>query len=44
VLVTSTSEIYGKNISDRLGEENDRILGSPLKSRWSYSSPAACRQ
>jgi UDP-glucose 4-epimerase len=35
--VTSTSEIYGKNTSDRLGEEDDRILGSPLKSRWSYS-------
>ena len=38
VLVTSTSEIYGKNTSDALGEEDDRILGSPLKSRWSYSA------
>jgi UDP-glucose 4-epimerase len=27
VLVTSTSEIYGKNTSDKLGEEDDRILG-----------------
>ena len=40
-LVTSTSEIYGKNTSDRLHEEDDRILGSPLKSRWSYSEAKA---
>ncbi len=41
ILVTSTSEIYGKNTSDRLHEEDDRILGSPLKSRWSYSEAKA---
>jgi UDP-glucose 4-epimerase len=41
ILITSTSEIYGKNTSDRLGEEDDRILGSPLKSRWSYSEAKA---
>jgi UDP-glucose 4-epimerase len=41
VLVTSTSEIYGKNTSDRLSEDDDRILGSPLKSRWSYSEAKA---
>lgn len=41
VLVTSTSEIYGKNASDRLHEDDDRILGSPLKSRWSYSEAKA---
>lgn len=41
VLVTSTSEIYGKNTSDRLKEDDDRILGSPLKSRWSYSEAKA---
>ena len=35
VLVTSTSEIYGKNESDLLSEDDDRILGSPLKTRWS---------
>ena len=40
-LVTSTSEIYGKNTSDRLHEDDDRILGSPLKSRWSYSEAKA---
>jgi len=38
-LVTlSTSEIYGKNTADRLGEESDSVLGSPLKSRWSYAA------
>lgn len=41
VLVTSTSEIYGKNTSDKLSEDDDRILGSPLKSRWSYSEAKA---
>ena len=44
VLVTSTSEIYGKNTSDRLNEEDDRILGSPLKSRWSYSEAKAIEE
>ena len=41
MLVMSTSEIYGKNTSDSLSEEDDRILGSPLKSRWSYSEAKA---
>jgi len=41
ILVTSTSEIYGKNTSDCLTEDEDRILGSPLKSRWSYSEAKA---
>jgi UDP-glucose 4-epimerase len=38
LLLVSTSEIYGKNASDRLGEESDRILGSPLLSRWTYAA------
>jgi UDP-glucose 4-epimerase len=41
VLITSTSEIYGKNSNGPLKEEEDRILGSPLKSRWSYSTSKA---
>jgi len=41
VLVSSTSEIYGKNTSGPLHEDSDRILGSPLKSRWSYSTSKA---
>jgi len=41
VLITSTSEIYGKNTDGPLKEDDDRILGSPLKSRWSYSTAKA---
>ena len=41
ILVMSTSEIYGKNTSDSLSEDDDRVLGSPLKSRWSYSEAKA---
>ena len=41
VLITSTSEIYGKNTNGPLKENDDRILGSPLKSRWSYSTAKA---
>ena len=44
VLVASTSEIYGKNESDLLSEEDDRILGSPLKTRWSYSEAKAIEE
>ncbi len=38
LLLVSTSEIYGKNTADRLTEDSDRILGSPLKSRWTYAA------
>jgi len=41
VLVASTSEIYGKNNKVPLNEEDDRIIGHPLKSRWSYSEAKA---
>jgi UDP-glucose 4-epimerase len=41
VLLASTSEIYGKNTKVPLGEEDDRIVGHPLKSRWSYSEAKA---
>jgi len=41
VLVASTSEIYGKNKKIPLNEEDDRIIGHPLKSRWSYSEAKA---
>jgi len=44
VLIASTSEIYGKNTSDALQEEDDRILGSPLKTRWSYSEAKAIEE
>jgi UDP-glucose 4-epimerase len=38
LLLASTSEIYGKNESNSLTEDSDRILGSALKSRWSYAA------
>ena len=41
VLIASTSEIYGKNNKVPLNEEDDRIIGHPLKSRWSYSEAKA---
>lgn len=41
VLIASTSEIYGKNDKVPLGEEDDRIIGHPLKFRWSYSEAKA---
>ncbi len=41
VLLTSSSEVYGKNISNSLAESDDRILGSPLTLRWSYSEAKA---
>ena len=41
LLVASTSEIYGKNDKVGLCEDDDRVAGSPLKSRWSYAEAKA---
>jgi UDP-glucose 4-epimerase len=41
LLVASSSEIYGKNTRIGLREDDDRIVGSPLKHRWSYSEAKA---
>ncbi len=41
VLLASTSEIYGKNDKVGLREDDDRVTGSPLRSRWSYSEAKA---
>ena len=41
VFLTSSSEVYGKNISDSLKESDNRILGSPVTLRWSYSEAKA---
>ncbi|MGH2950765.1 MAG: GDP-mannose 4,6-dehydratase [Solirubrobacterales bacterium] len=38
LLFTSTSEVYGKSDGQPLGEHDDRIVGPPTKSRWSYST------
>jgi UDP-glucose 4-epimerase len=44
LLVTSTSEIYGKNTQASLTEDADRVLGSPLVSRWTYSEAKAIEE
>lgn len=41
VLITSSSEVYGKNNSDLLNENSDRVVGVPQKIRWSYSDAKA---
>ena len=41
VLISSTSEIYGKSNAIPFKEEDDRLLGPTTKLRWSYSSTKA---
>jgi UDP-glucose 4-epimerase len=41
VLLTSTSEVYGKNGRVPFAEDDDRLLGPTTKSRWSYSCAKA---
>jgi nucleoside-diphosphate-sugar epimerase len=41
ILITSTSEIYGKNGGIPLTEGADRLLGPPSVARWAYSTAKA---
>jgi UDP-glucose 4-epimerase len=41
ILFASTSETYGKNYDVPLGEQHDRVLGAPWKSKWSYAEAKA---
>ncbi len=41
IMLTSTSEIYGKNSAVPLREDADRVLGSPAVARWAYSTAKA---
>jgi len=41
VLITSTSEIYGKSENVPFGEQDDRLLGPTSISRWGYSCSKA---
>lgn len=41
LLLASTSEVYGKNDKVGLREDDDRVVGSPLVSRWTYSEAKA---
>ncbi|MBI2611947.1 GDP-mannose 4,6-dehydratase [Candidatus Gottesmanbacteria bacterium] len=38
ILITSTSEVYGKSSKETFGEDDDLVFGSPFKSRWNYAS------
>lgn len=37
VLLTSTSEVYGKSLKPAFDEEDDLIIGPPHLGRWSYA-------
>lgn len=39
--IASTSELYGKNPEQPLREDSDRVIGSPLLVRWTYSEAKA---
>jgi UDP-glucose 4-epimerase len=41
VVLTSTSEIYGKSDKVPFAEDDDRVLGPTTRSRWSYSTSKA---
>lgn len=41
VVITSTSEIYGKSDKVPFSEGDDRVLGPTTKNRWSYSCSKA---
>lgn len=37
ILITSTSEVYGKSQEPRFSETDDLLIGPPANSRWSYA-------
>jgi UDP-glucose 4-epimerase len=37
VLLTSTSEVYGKSQKEAFSETDDLLIGPPTQSRWSYA-------
>lgn len=41
ILITSTSEVYGKNEKIPFKEEDDSVYGPTAKSRWSYACSKA---
>lgn len=38
LLLTSTSEVYGKSAKPEFAEDDDLLIGPPTHSRWSYAS------
>ena len=41
VLITSTSEVYGKRVAVPFHEDDDLLMGPPTKRRWSYACSKA---
>lgn len=41
VLITSTSEVYGKGLRVPFGEEDDLVYGATTRPRWSYACSKA---
>jgi UDP-glucose 4-epimerase len=41
VLIASTSEVYGKGVRVPFREEDDRLMGPTLRSRWAYAESKA---
>ncbi len=37
IIITSTSEVYGKSTKKRFAESDDLLIGPPTHSRWSYA-------
>src|SRR5690606_566644 len=41
VLITSTSEVYGKSVAIPFREDGDLVLGATTRGRWSYACSKA---
>jgi len=44
ILIASTSEVYCKNSKQPLSENDDRVIGTPQKLRWTYSDAKALEE
>ncbi len=44
LLITSTSEVYGKSENVPFGEEDDSLVGPTTKARWSYAASKAANE
>ncbi len=41
LLITSSSEVYGKGVNDLFQEDDDRVMGSLKRTRWGYAASKA---
>src|ERR1043165_1612885 len=44
VLITSTSEVYGKSTAIPFREDGDQVMGATNKQRWAYASAKALEE